>query len=598
MTQEIQLSISSDLDTHLYQVSKFPGTGFWRWINMDWHTNVSPEELDWLKAHGWELVEPRGSRLADIFALHSHLAPSLMLFAHDTPYDFTISGQWVMTNDLTYAEQYPVVLTHQIPVAAHLSEEAVKQIAAPNAMLAGTEALIFNKATADVSLYHLESLGDTGKKLQEEIQSKIIPLPHSLNGLLLSEREKLHRNKAWQQARRAARELAQLYWQHHLDKQHATKHLQDLPCIFPHKTQEGLTLPIIIPAALSVRGALSAFSNGHNGAQPWSPKQQIPSFLIKSASDSALIQYKPEGYTLQGVEDLTKVLWDQVNQLSDIDGDVLLACLAQWMNEHDSEGLVWITSDHILNYRGIQPRQYIDAQGTKRASTHRLEDLQSIHKSMQRISNLFVTTQEWSAEPRTPGKRGRPKKRQLQLQDKLLHIEKRFVDSTAFDDGRNEELAIAWLIRLGKCVPTLSTNTNRQVAYLFQQALIYDPFREKWEKRLARYFMMRLQDFTSQIILCLIQDMLLELGFLIDAKNPDRGRHRFEQALDRLVQDQLIGSWCYQEDIHALPSKKWVQQWQSYHLQVEASPLIKELEDQRRQKISPAKKEKRPHSDV
>ena len=53
-------------------------------------------------------------------------------------------------------------------------------------------------------------------------------------------------------------------------------------------------------------------------------------------------------------------------------------------------------------------------------------------------------------------------------------------------------LDVAWKMQLGTWVKPYLEDANRQLAYLVQKALRYDPVRQYWVKRLARYIILNL----------------------------------------------------------------------------------------------------------
>jgi hypothetical protein len=105
------------------------------------------------------------------------------------------------------------------------------------------------------------------------------------------------------------------------------------------------------------------------------------------------------------------------------------------------------------------------------------------------------------------------------------------------------------------------------VARVLQQALRYDPYHERWEKRLARYFTfhLRIGRKGGDPLPRRIGAVLDELRLSISRRNPSVSRERFEKAMDRLVADGVVGGWGYSARAKAtlakLPARGWLKDW-------------------------------------
>ena len=93
-----------------------------------------------------------------------------------------------------------------------------------------------------------------------------------------------------------------------------------------------------------------------------------------------------------------------------------------------------------------------------------------------------------------------------------------------------------------------------------------------WEKRLARYLTFQMRTNTGTEITRAIRDMLEELHLPRNETNPEKTRQRFEKAMNRLRDDQVITHWQYEEN--TLPAeRKWLDTWLSHLVTISASPL-------------------------
>jgi hypothetical protein len=275
-------------------------------------------------------------------------------------------------------------------------------------------------------------------------------------------------------------------------------------------------------------------------------------------------------------------LWQQVRQLSDIDGDVLLTMIAQAIAApQDEKGGTWITSTFILDYRGIKPITKKE-QGRIRRAGHRQENLANIASCVNRMNNTWITVEQWIEEEPAQKKRGKKPRNYLYTRDSRLMVITDVIHQQELreqEPGSSESapLAIAWRYQLGSWLDPFLQGANRQVAWLLQQVLRYDPYHQMWEKRLGRYvtfhMRMNLTEGTTTITRE-IGKLLEELSLHENARDPERTRQRLEKALNRLAEDHIISAWTYAADNPKLPPRKWLKTWLQGKIQVTAETFI------------------------
>ncbi|HUY75536.1 MAG TPA: hypothetical protein VMV29_02120 [Ktedonobacterales bacterium] len=382
---------------------------------------------------------------------------------------------------------------------------------------------------------------------------------------------------------------------------------------------------VAIPSALPVQAVLAAYSNAHSGADRWSDPedvQQPPSFVYDKPAGTTVLQIRPQDQDVPDRvvdERVVRLLWRQVRALSDLDGDVFLATLAQAMAAPaDEKGNVWITGGQILDYRGIQPIMKRDYPGGPlRRAGHRHEDLAKIADCVQRMTNTWITVRQALDEHVVSGKRTRKKRRLLTLESRLIQVgevirQRDLMDifedpppappsttpgnpsassapsslETAEGHGRDdsvtsgrasrqlaqalpsplppESITIAWRYQMGTWLTPFLAAPNQHIAWLVQQALRYDPYRELFEKRLARYliFNLRIPAVNGNAVMTTTVGALIdELSLPISEDHPDRSKQRFEQALETLRRDRQIDTWRYLPDNPPLPARRWASTW-------------------------------------
>jgi len=133
---------------------------------------------------------------------------------------------------------------------------------------------------------------------------------------------------------------------------------------------------------------------------------------------------------------------------------------------------------------------------------------------------------------------------------------------------------------------------TKQIAWLCQQVLHYDPYRQIWEKRLARYCLFHLRLYASGggTITRTLGTLINELSLSVDQRNPEKTRKRFEQAMQCLEKDRQIESWAYAHDNEHLPRVHWLEIWLSWKVHITCAPLNpfqRDLEEAMFERVAP-----------
>lgn len=392
----------------------------------------------------------------------------------------------------------------------------------------------------------------------------------------------------------------------------AARPSRSLPRI-PHVFAQQIALPFPEPS-LPVEAVLAAYSNAQSGATSWGDAAAAPEFLYErpggdvSGAGTAIIQLRPETEGLQ-TQDVIEALWKQVRKFSELDGDVFLCALIQWLAaspaQRDEAGRdVWITASQILDYRGIKPimkregsAEAAGRAGERRAG-HRHEDLERVAQCFAHMRNTWVTLRRQVAEVKVTGKRKRRVSRiqthasaliqiaEIVHQRDVVGMDAQQVARLSDSDeavSHHPALPVAWRYRIGTWLDPFVIAPNRPVARLVGVMLRYDPIREYWEKRLARYLLFRLRLTSSGSEAALITPvgvLLQELSLPMDERHPEKTRTRLENALDRLCADRQIAAWAYEDDRPVLPARRWLPVWLAdWRLRITVPPMVSLPED-------------------
>ena len=393
-----------------------------------------------------------------------------------------------------------------------------------------------------------------------------------------------------QALRRAALDLAEQYWKLHQTVTGHTAPLQRTLPVIPYVIDRGA----LIAASLPVQAIIAAYSNAQSGANQWKPSlsTHVPTYIHEKEDGTTQVLIRPDDPETALDPVTIQSLWEQVRNLSDIDGDVLLTMIAQTIaTPHDEKDCVWITSKSILDYRGIQPIKK-KVNGRYRRAGHRQEDLSGVAGCISRMSNTWIRVEQWIEEDiNQPPRKRRVKKQQGSPEKYFYTRDSRLISvidiihqhelqrDMETEDGElapRIPLAVAWRYQLGAWLDPFLQGANREVAWLLKQVLSYDPYHELWEKRLARYFTfhMRLNaEKGGTTITREIGRLIEELSLPVNHRDPEKTRQRFEKALKRLEADSIISEWTYHKDNPKLPLRRWLETWLTSSVQVTTAPF-------------------------
>lgn len=242
-------------------------------------------------------------------------------------------------------------------------------------------------------------------------------------------------------------------------------------------------------------------------------------------------------------------------EFSDLSVDLLDTLCAIWLRQAtDAQSLVSLKADDCLYFRGLQQQK--SGAGVRAG----YDD-----KSRREVETQLA----WLA--------------QLKLQQQPL-IELQVTDK-----------AYHWLVRPGSGL--VGDYFSQRRSLLFAQRLLeYDPYRQKWEKRLARYLSWDWAEHQGQTSRISVGECLELLQVPLDLKNPQRTRERLELALETLQHDRLLQSWEYLQH-EPLAKRGWLSQWQGWQLSIApAAALLKHYAGLEQPPKSPLAQTEKKHS--
>src|SRR5208337_3023740 len=290
----------------------------------------------------------------------------------------------------------------------------------------------------------------------------------------------------------------------------------------------------------------------------------------------ALAQLKPGPLDIEPyLADQDLLEWQErmsraVMEMSDLTADVLDVISAVWLRQADHwESMVWFKADDFLQYRGLKPQK----SGSGRRGGYKDEWRKEIAKQVGILSNAWITVHEMEVSEVSRGKRTRTT---WTGESRAVVVSSRFGQRTL---GGSID-AYAWRGRPGDVFAKWLFGPGRQTALISQKALHYDPYRQKWEKRLTRYlsYQWRVRqshgDYPGPFS---IQTLLNAIGMKVDKSHPGETRNRLEKALDTMQEDGVIAGWQYEQTDEAEWERRggW-KGWSNWKVLIEPPPQIVE----------------------
>ena len=231
-----------------------------------------------------------------------------------------------------------------------------------------------------------------------------------------------------------------------------------------------------------------------------------------------------------------EAMWRQRDELSDLDADML----------------DWLCAVYILQTRAGSTRAYADVNDFLKLRGHlqrhrgqgvragfETEARQQALRSLGHLQNLTITVTADGTLTNDPD--GQP----LGLESQAITISDRVGPI-----GPHGQVELSrFEFRPGAVFTAFLLGPGGQTALLSAMALRYDPYRQDWEKRLARLFSWswrRAAIDGNGRLRYTVQRLLDAAGKEVYARKPSRTRERMETALDTLQQDRVIGGWQYE----------------------------------------------------
>ena len=267
-------------------------------------------------------------------------------------------------------------------------------------------------------------------------------------------------------------------------------------------------------------------------------------------------------------EQVDQAMTRYAKELGDRDADLLTYLMAKFSERAKSE------TDHItVSLQDLMSFSY-SKQGGK---SFRIRDEDELRRRVENLQRMTLTIQG-----NVNGKQYNAQGRLFVIWDRYRHQQRDLHLSDAEFFSRWDEIEYSFGKVWSRRIFQLG---GSQIMALQMQALRYDPHKERWEKRLAKYlgpfWRMNVRTnhfFYKRTIRETICDGLTEP---LDRFSTRRDVERLEEALDRLVHDGIIESWQYQDDAPRIQGnedrlqKGWINVWLERSLWIEVPEQLR-----------------------
>lgn len=311
-----------------------------------------------------------------------------------------------------------------------------------------------------------------------------------------------------------------------------------------------------------VREALYKKSFGSYKNLPW------PTTPLYKGNMEGVVQLRPQFPSDQQNANFVDIAWSEVENITDLDVDVFDAlCSIFLLKARHSHEVIEILFDDLLLMRGLKAK--LGGEGRRGGYEH--NQRQQVLKSLTRIQSLWI-----ELEKAVIYVKGKPV--QMKLEGRTF----------LFKDSQGNECNIMELADKKKFSFTVDKvfsrylyGSGRQIAILPIKTLQYNPYRQTWEKRLARYVSWRWRTQARKgdyLQPNKISTLLNAIGEKMNQRTPSRTRDRLEKALDTLLDDGIIAAWYYDEkwDESIADFKGWSRLWLNSTIIIEPPAIIKE----------------------
>jgi len=209
-----------------------------------------------------------------------------------------------------------------------------------------------------------------------------------------------------------------------------------------------------------------------------------PTAIVETEGASGSVQIKPpitdevSLFAPEVIAEQAEKMWRQVGELDEADADILEGLYAMWIHQASTPQDDAIGSrEALLRLRGVKRKK----AGNARRGGYSLNQLHDVSKRLGHLINFEVDLGDIEGYESQPGKR-KKKLSRMSIKSRAVIIsdtmgQRRLDGSIELD---------MFLFHPGRVIATYLLGPGYTTALLSISALYYDPYRQRWEKRITR----------------------------------------------------------------------------------------------------------------
>lgn len=305
-----------------------------------------------------------------------------------------------------------------------------------------------------------------------------------------------------------------------------------------------------------------------------------PTAIVEMEGAKGTVQIKPpimdevSFFAPEVIDEQAERMWRQVGELDEADADILEGLYAMWIHQARTPQEDAIGSrEALLTLRGLKRKK----AGNARRGGYSLNQLQDVSKRLGHLINFEVDLGDIEGYE---SQQGKPKKKRSRLSIKSRAVIISDIMGQRRLDGSIE--LDMFLFHPGRVIATYLLGPGYTTALLSIRALHYDPYRQRWEKRITRYlsWQWRIRASAGNWMQAFSVRTLLEKGCKV-ASTPRRNasqQERFEKMMDTITDhdDPYRPACGWQYDATSMhDSQGNLRPWVEWRVLIEPPDLIR-----------------------
>ncbi|MGN7402005.1 helix-turn-helix domain-containing protein [Cytobacillus praedii] len=283
------------------------------------------------------------------------------------------------------------------------------------------------------------------------------------------------------------------------------------------------------------------------------PEDPFPTVVIEDNDLKAIAQLRNQhddylpGLSRKEEIDLWKRLTTQaITSMDDLTADIFDIVSLLWMKKAQrKDQMIHFHSDDALNLRNVEGRNNVEGYNTG----YRKKERDDIMTRLAALTTIFIRIERDKLRIIESNEAGEEQIDELEtVQFNPLFL----VDSvTVAYRGNNPVGIYECKIRPGEIMANFLYDSKNSSSYLALKTLEYDPYRQKYHKRLCRFLSWQWRmkqtnnEFNTLYTIGGEEGIIQVMGLNAISRYASRTKEQFENVLERLHKDNVIQEWHY-----------------------------------------------------